>query len=140
MSSVVVFDAAAFVLRYPAFAALNTAQPGVLQEYFDSATDFLNNTATSVVQDLTKRARFLNLITAHLATLDGILTPRGQGSQAGRVGRLASASEGSVSSSFDNGSQSANAAFWQQTQYGSTYWAVTAPYRSMRFVGKRYGC
>lgn len=137
MSGVVVFDSAAFVAQYPAFAAYNTAHSTGLQGYFDTATLFLNNTASSFVQVVARRSQLLNMLVAHLATLDGVLTAAGQGSQAGRVGRLASASEGSVSTSFDNGSQSAGAAFYQQTQYGSTYWNATAPYRTFRAVGRR---
>ena len=134
----VVFDPAAFVARYPQFA---TVDAGLLQAFFDEAgTMYLTNNAYSIVRDLTKRAMLLNLIVAHLATLSGVLTPSGQGSTATQVGRVASASEGSVSASMDMGQQPKAAAFWLQTQYGAQYWQATAEYRTMRYVLPRRRC
>lgn len=57
----------------------------------------------------------------HLATL----STRGD-----QPGRVASASEGSVSTSFDLiKAQSQTAQWWNQTPCGSTYWTMTAKYR-----------
>ena len=57
----------------------------------------------------------------HLATL----STRGD-----QPGRVASASEGSVSTSFDlTKSESQTAQWWNQTPCGSTYWTMTAKYR-----------
>lgn len=57
----------------------------------------------------------------HMATL----STRGD-----QPGRVASASEGSVSTSFDLiKSQSQTAQWWNQTPCGSTYWTMTAKYR-----------
>lgn len=57
----------------------------------------------------------------HLATL----STRGD-----QPGRVASASEGSVSTSFDLiKSNSQVAQWWNQTPCGSTFWALTAKYR-----------
>lgn len=57
----------------------------------------------------------------HMATLSA------RGDQPGRV---ASASEGSVSTSFDLlKTQSTTAQWWNQTPCGSTYWTLTAKYR-----------
>lgn len=57
----------------------------------------------------------------HLATL----TLRGD-----QPGRVASASEGSVSTSFDLiKAQSQTGQWWNQTPCGSTYWMMTAKYR-----------
>lgn len=57
----------------------------------------------------------------HLATL----STRGD-----QLGRVASASEGSVSTSFDLiKSESQTAQWWNQTPCGSTYWTMTAKYR-----------
>ncbi len=134
MSGVVVFDATAFVARFPAFAAYNTVNPGALQSYFDMATLYLNNTSSSLVRDLIKRAIFLNLLTAHIAQLAGVTQPAGAGSTAGQVGRVASATEGSVSASFAMEGVGANSAWYAQTQYGAMYWAAIAPYRGMRYV------
>ncbi|EDJ4876599.1 DUF4054 domain-containing protein, partial [Salmonella enterica] len=50
------------------------------------------------------------------------------------VGRITSASQGSVSVSVDN-SGSNDASWWYlQTPYGADYWQATAPYRSMEYV------
>jgi hypothetical protein len=137
-AGVVVFDPAAFAARYPQFANVSTQ---LLQAFFDEAAAlYLNNSTRSIVQDLAERAILLNLIVAHLGTLSGVLTPAGQGSNATQVGRVASASEGSVSASLDMGQQSKNAAFWMQTQYGAQYWTATAQYRTMRYVLPRRRC
>lgn len=57
----------------------------------------------------------------HMATL----STRGD-----QPGRVASASEGSVSSSFDLiKSNSQSAQWWNQTPCGSTYWMMTGKYR-----------
>lgn len=134
----VVFDPAAFVVRYPQFATVGAP---LLQAFFDEAgTLYLNNSDYSIVRDMGKRAILLNLIVAHLATLSGVLTPAGQGSTATQVGRVSSASEGSVSASMDMGQQSKAAAFWLQTQYGAQYWQATAEYRTMRYVLPRRRC
>lgn len=58
-------------------------------------------------------------------------------------GRVASASEGSVSVTFDpikTKSQSQTSQWWNQTQCGATYWTMTAKYRlGGRFYGaKKY--
>lgn len=137
MSGVVIFDPVAFVQRYPQFAAISAP---VLQSMFDEATLFLNNTDCSIVRDLTERALLLNLVTAHIATLSGVATAGGSGSTATQVGRVSSASEGSVSASLDMGATPNTGAWWLQTQYGATYWQVTAKYRTMRYIPPRRRC
>lgn len=137
MSGVVTFDVAAFVARYPQFAAYNTANPGALQLFFNEATLLLKNAANSLVRDLTERAMLLNMIVAHLGLIGGILTPAGAGSTAGQVGRVSNATEGSVSATLDMGAAYGSQAWWNQSQYGATYWAMTAKYRTMRAVYPR---
>lgn len=132
--STVVFNAAQFVMRYPVFAAYNTANPGGLQYFFDDAGLYLNNTDCSPITDLTKRQQLLWMITAHLAQLGGVLAPGGAGSTASQVGRISEASEGTVKASFDMGTANGRAAFWNQTQFGAQYWMATAKYRSFRYV------
>jgi hypothetical protein len=136
-SGVVTFDVAAFVARYPQFAAYNTANPGMLQLFFNEATLLLKNTPTSLVRDLTERAMLLNMITAHLALLAGVLAPGGAGSTAGQVGRVSSATEGTVSATLDMGAVYGKEAWWLQSQYGATYWQMTAKYRTMRVAYPR---
>lgn len=139
MSSVVTFDEAAFLLAFPEFQAYATANPGALAAVFDQVTAlYINNTALSFVRDVNVRKYLIWLAMAHVLYLRGALASTdaatGGASTAGNVGRVASATEGSVSASLDMGAQSNNAAWWMQSQYGSQYWQATAPYRSVRYA------
>lgn len=122
----VIFDVASFKTRYPEFAAVDS---GYLNACFDEATLYLSNSDSSRVQNIIKRAIMLNMITAHIAYLSGALNPD---KQAMPVGRVSSASEGTVSSSFDGpapGSQ-----FWfMQTQYGASFWQAASTYRGFHY-------
>jgi hypothetical protein len=138
---VVIFDYQHWMQRYPEFGAVT--QPRA-QGFFDDACVFCDNTAGSPVPyDSTQtptgpRATYLDMLTAHIAALNGGLDPCGQvaaGQGAGVVGRIQSASEGSVSVSFgDMGSgDGPNAAWYYQTRYGAMYWVATAQYRTFRY-------
>lgn len=132
---VVTFDETKFLLRYPQFTAFSEANPGALQLRFDEVTAFyINNTPTSIVRDTTERALLINYAIAHVLQLEGVNTAAGQGSTAGQVGRVSSATEGSVSASLDMGSVPNTAAWWLQTQYGAAYWNATAKYRTVRYA------
>ena len=63
---VVIFDPAAFKLRYPEFSSVDDA---LLQQYFTQATIYLDNTDFSRVSDLAVRAMLLNMLVAHIAFL-----------------------------------------------------------------------
>lgn len=123
----VVFDQAAFLVRYPEFTAVASALPS----YFAEATIYLNNTDTSPVCDLTIRAVLLNMLTAHVAALNG-----GVNGQAASplVGRVNTATEGSVSVGTDMGPTSAAAAWFLQTKYGAAYWQASSAYRRFRYA------
>lgn len=121
--AVAVFDFTAWITRYPEFASVD---PATAQEYFDDACMLLDNTDCSRVQDVVRRLRLLNMLTAHIAKLS---LPEAQGGQ-GIVGRISGATEGSVSVQTDMGTvTSALQVYFQQTQYGAQYWASTAGYR-----------
>lgn len=124
MSGVVVFDSAAFVARYPEFSAVSG---GVLGMYFDEATIYLDNTPSSVVPDLGKRAVYLNMLTAHIAQING------NGKPSGAVGRVSSAGEGSVSASMAYAAPTGSRAWFDQTPYGAAFWQATRSYRTMRY-------
>ncbi len=135
MSGVVTFNEAGFLSRYPQFTAFATANPGALQERFDEVTLlYINNTIYSIVKDTTERSILINMAIAHILQLDGAASPGGQGSTGGQVGRVSSASEGSVSASLDMGTTSNASAWWLQTSYGASYWNGTAKYRTMRYA------
>ncbi len=125
-SGVVVFDYPEWIIQYPEFASVT--QP-VAQSYFDRLTigGLVDNTATSIIQNLPERTILLNLAVSHLAYLSGALNP----SQRGLVGRISSASQGSVSVQTEfNSKGGANAAWWNQTSYGAEFYVSTLKYRT----------
>ena len=127
--SQVTFDPSAFVARYPKFAAVSTVRLGL---FFDDATLYLSNSDDSPVQNLTRRASLLNMLTAHIGKLAGALSADGQTLP---VGRLSQAAEGSVSASFEYATQTASSAAWyNQTQYGAQFWQATASLRAFRYI------
>jgi Protein of unknown function (DUF4054) len=139
--NVVVFDYATWMARHPEFAAVT--QPRA-QWFFDQATLLCDNTACSPAPYDSRmtppgpRDLYLDLLTCHIASLNGGLTACGTlpaGSGAGLVGRITSASEGSVSVSVsDLGTgDGPNAAWYYQTPYGAAYWTATAQYRTWKY-------
>ncbi len=73
-----------------------------------------------------------NLALAHLVSLSAPIA--GSAASQGLVGRVTTASEGSVSVSLDAGpATSATQAFWLQTTYGQLFWTMTAQYRRFRY-------
>lgn len=129
MSGVVEFDIAKFREIYPNIKATDAQ----LQMYFVESSMLLNNTEQSCVTNLAEREVLLFLLVAHMATLQGRV-------EAGNdsVGRLSSASEGSVSVSFENGQTTLSDKWFQQTPYGAKYWALTAKYRSFMYVATNF--
>lgn len=125
MDGIVVFDIAKFRSIYPNINATDAQ----LESYFVEATMLLNNTDKSCVKNLAEREILLFLLVAHLAMLQGRVET---GNDA--VGRVASATEGSVSVSFDNGTTTLSDKWYQQTPYGSKYWALTSKYRSFLYI------
>ena len=125
----VVFDPTAFKARYPEFAAVADATLGQL---FIEATLYLSNADNSAVQNIPRRTILLNMLTAHVAYIGGILSADGQPRP---VGRLSQAAEGSVSASFDNLTPG-TAAWFQQSQYGAAFWQATLSVRSFRYIAQ----
>jgi hypothetical protein len=127
--AVVTFDPVAFIARYPEFSAVNGS---VLGMYFAEATIYLDNTNNSRVSDVVARAVLLNMLTAHIAAMNGSGI-NGNGAS-GLVGRVSSASEGSVSVSTEYvAAKNGTMAYFLQTPYGASYWAATASYRTMQY-------
>lgn len=123
----VVFDSAAFKARYPEFAAVGDP---LLQACFGEAGLYLSNTDNSPVQNVTRRAVLLNMLTAHIAALGGALSSDGQPRP---VGRVSSATEGSVSASMEYLAPGSSAWF-AQTQYGAAFWQATSSLRGFRYI------
>lgn len=125
----VVFNSAAFKARYPEFAAVSDA---LLSACFDEAGLYLSNTDNSPVQNLTRRGMLLNMLTAHIATLGGALSADGLPKP---VGRVSSASEGSVSASLEY-NVPGSAAWFSQTAYGAAFWQATTSIRGFRYISQ----
>lgn len=125
---VVVFDIEAFRVRYRQFSSVSN---DLLQAYFDEATTYLNNSNCSRVGDVALRSRLLNMLTAHIATLNAGVNGN---SPSGVVGRVSSASEGSVSVSMDMGPTTDESAWFKQTVPGSAYWQATAQFRTAVYI------
>lgn len=114
---VVVFNVEKFRGIYPEFVALTDEQ---LNGYFDRACLFLDNTPRSIVRDLKERETLLFMLVCHIATL----ASRGGGA----TGAVTSASEGSVSASFQPLAVSGNAQWYAQTACGAAYWQAVRKY------------
>lgn len=131
MGVIVTFDYPAWKALFPAFA---TVTEPVAQSYFDLATTVHRNDGGGPVPTAAIQSNLLNLLTAHIAQL---MQPLASG-QGGLVGRVASATEGSVSvqAAYSN-NVSEQMAWFVQTQYGAMYWTATAPFRSARYIPNR---
>lgn len=132
---IVVFNYTEWLAQYPEFAP-NNGQ-GVTQtqaqNFFNRVTygGLIDNTAVSPIQDLFQRTIILNLAVCHLAVLAGALNP----SQRQLVGKINSATQGSVSVSTDSATKGGElAAYWGQTTYGATLYAMLLPFRTAFYV------
>jgi hypothetical protein len=126
----VVFDPTVWRNQYPQFDAVTDVSAN---GYFNIATLYLDNGDCSIVQDVTQRSTLLGLLTAHIATLNGAGTA--SGAPSGLVGRITSATEGSVSvqTSYPD-PKSALEGWLNQTTYGAMFWAATGYLRMFRYV------
>lgn len=131
---IVQFSPTEFVAIYPEFTGLTN---GGMQTQFNGAELLLNNGCASRVQDANKRLQLLYMLTAHLCILnlgsnDGagnVTTPQGI------VGRIADATEGSVSVSAEwSSTVSESMAFFAQTKYGAMFWQSTKSYRTAHYI------
>lgn len=125
---VVTLDTPTFRAMYPEFSNVTDTQ---LPYLFSQATDYLNNTEFSLVDDVDKRERLLYLLVAHLAYLR-FGNNKGNGGS-GLVGRINSASEGSVSVSTDIGQVEFRFAWYAQSPYGMDFWQATKVYRMANY-------
>lgn len=134
----VTFDYDEFLVRFPHIAQAVT--DGKI------TAEYINSTYDSVAQwlgaddgnslypydpshNIFTRKNLLYLATCHLISLS-LWSPN-------QTGRLASASQGSVSTSFDLiKTNSLVGQWWLQTPCGSQYWVMSAPYRK---GGRLYG-
>lgn len=130
-TGIVIFEPWNFILRYPEFS---TVGADLLNAYFNEATLQLDNTLNSRVQQIEQRQPLLWMLTAHIAALNAGVNGAGP---SGLVGRVNTATEGSVSVGTDMGTVPFTAAWYLQTQYGTSYWNATAPFRQMQYIPGR---
>jgi hypothetical protein len=140
MGAIVTFDPVGFQTAFPEFATVPVARLDVL---FTLAEGLLDNTGAGPVNDANQLQVYFQLLVAHLLTLFGpSVTTGGQGggvagSPNAPVGRLDSATEGTVTTSFDYGTIiNPSEAWYVQTKYGALYWTMTARYRSFHYVAR----
>ncbi|WP_347220347.1 DUF4054 domain-containing protein [Chryseobacterium sp.] len=132
MSNIFVFDPAEFKELYPQFSKFTDKQ---LQWFFDQVENtVLDNTATSCIDVKTRRKLFYYLV-AHVAELQGRIDSR----NSSLIGRVSSATEGSVSINTDFPTSVGKLSSWlNQTPYGVSYLAMISPYLSaLWFNGER---
>lgn len=121
---VVAFNYAVWAARFSELAL--SVNEDLATAYFAEASVYLSNADNSPVEDTTARSVLLNLLVAHIATLNGA-------GKSESVGRVSSVTEGSVTISTEFAAPGSQA-WYAQTSYGAQYWAMTAPYRTMRYV------
>ena len=125
MSNPVVFDYSLWAARYPELAASVSQSLAVM--YFSEAQLYCDNTGCSLIDDTNgARTIILNMLTAHIAALNGP-------SSTPLVGRISSATEGSVSVQTDF-QVPGSAAWYAQTKYGAAAWQAMLPYRTARYI------
>ncbi len=126
--AVAVFNYRDWLTRYPEMGAVGEARAAL---FFSEAGLYLDNSDASPVADVNRRLMLLNMLTAHIAALNGALE---DGKASGAVGAVSSATEGSVSVSFDTGLLPGTAQWFRQTQYGLSFWQATKSLRSATYV------
>lgn len=125
---------------FPEFAGLSDPQG---QGYFNRACLICANSAANPMNTDGILATMLYLLTAHVAWLNCPRDASGNPAATGApgsplVGRVSSASEGSVSvqTEWNSGDASSLEAYLTQTKYGAEYWAASAPYRTARYIAR----
>lgn len=128
--SAVAFDYDEFLARFPHIAEAVTAEKLTEERItaaYESVADWLGADDSSMypydpAHQIFTRKSLLYLATCHVITLS-LWSP-------GQAGRVASASQGSISTSFDLlKANSLIASWWLQTPCGSQYWIMSATYR-----------
>ena len=128
------FSYTTWAARYPELAPF--VNEALATAYFFEACMFLNNTDSSPVTDANIRLVLLNMLVAHISKLNAYIN--GQ-APSDLVGRVSSATEGSVSVSAEMNIARGSAQWFNQTRYGAEYWQATAVFRTAQYrPGKQY--
>ena len=136
----VVFSFPMFTATFPEFSQLTPIQG---QAYFNQATLICGNQCSNPMYGDGVLEPALYVLTAHFAWLLCPKDPNGNPAATGivasqLVGRIGSASEGSISAGAEYATWDQNtiSAFLNQTKYGAQYAAVTSQYRTARYVAR----
>lgn len=143
MGAVVTFDPTLWLASYPEFDQTILTAP-VLQRLFRQATLYQANDGSGPIDDVTEAATLLDMLVAHLAFIEYGTTQSVPGGGSGGspvVGRISGAAQGSVSFQTENQYPPGTAQWFQQSKYGSAWYAATMAYRTMRYITKfnRFG-
>lgn len=132
--SAVEFNYTKWAAMFPYLANGGVTQ-SVAESFFEVAEFLFANSACSPVKDPARRLMYFNYIVAHLARLAGYpVATSGTAAPTGMVGRVSSATEGTVSVSSEYGPLTASNAWWLQTPEGATFWQLTASLRTARYI------
>jgi hypothetical protein len=136
MGVIATFDFGLFESLFPVFFR---AAPGFIPVTEDQinmvipiATSYSRNDGGGPVNNPQVQLNLLNLAVAHCTQL---LFGSATNPPTGMVGRIASASEGSVSVQTD-WPTTPGSAWWSQTQYGAMWWQMALPYRLGMYLPK----
>jgi|SRR5580700_1223699 hypothetical protein len=119
-----------WIALFPEFS--NTVSEAQFSLWLIVTTTLHRNDGGGPVTNAQSQTTLLSLALAHLCFiyLGTNTQPAAQ-----TVGRINSASEGSVAVTTDYGANvSQSMAFWIQTKYGALYWQMTSVYRTMRWI------
>jgi Protein of unknown function (DUF4054) len=133
-TGVVAFDWTYFSTFFPECSAPGL---GILQMVFNQAGLFCDNSPTSPVADSSvggQRYLFLHLITAHLSAIHYGTTGKNGQPATPLVGRINSATEGSVTVQTELKVPDGVPQYWAQTKYGIEFWAASSAYRQMFYI------
>lgn len=135
---IVTFDFTTWTALYPEFLFTTPTQG---QAWFNRASRlFANDSCNPANRDAGAMSDLLYMLTSHIAWLSAPRDNNGNPAATGKppspiVGRISSASEGSVSVSAEwNGSGSPSEAYFLQTRYGAEFWQATLKYRQGLYV------
>ena len=134
MGVVVAFNYTNWAATFPEFSTTVTEDQAT-NILYPIATTFVRNDGGGPVSTAQIQTNLLNFVIAHRAFLFfGTNTqPSAQ-----VVGRISSATEGSVSVQTDYGNNvGQQMAFWVQSKYGAAFWAMSAQYRTARYIPGR---
>lgn len=143
MAQAVTFDNAEWIRLFPEFAPVGGA---LGQAYFDRASRIFANDTCNPSYGMNGGnpgfATLFYMLVSHIAFLNAPRDPNGNPAATGSpapaiVGRVNTASEGSVSVGADMGDANAGSpsqAWYMQTRYGAEFWAATANARTAQPV------